>query len=155
MGLRRFIFNAAFLFLLTAVSLAQTDSRAKTAPTVPKQIAQAVKSSPAYAEILLRKTERDAQLEELLLTYTDEFPKVKELKFEVAWLQKNIDDISAVNVSDAAKLTLALGKLLVRQTELRVDLFNLHKQYNDDNIDVKRLRRKIEVYDKAIKEILL
>ncbi len=154
MSLRKFIFGAVLLFLFPAVGFAQTDSKTKTVHITAKQVAQAVKFSPAYAELLLRKTEREAQLEEFLLDYTDEFPKVKEIKFELELLQKQMDKVSAISTSDAPKLSLALGKLLVRKTELEVDLWNLLKQYNADHPEVKRAKRKIEVYEKAVKEIL-
>ncbi len=154
MSLRKSIFITVFLFLFSAVGFAQTDSKTKTVQIAAKQIAQAIKFSPAYAELLLRKTEREAQLEEFLLDYTDEFPKVKELRFELDLLQKQMDKISSVNVPDTAKLSLALGKLLVRKTELEVDVWNLLKQYNADHPEVKRAKRKAEVYEKAIREIL-
>ncbi len=154
MSLRKFIFITAFLFLFSAVVCAQTDSRAKTAQIASKQVAQAVKFSPAYAELLLRKTEREAQLEEFLIDYTEEFPKVKELKFELELLQKQTDKMSTISVADAPKLSLALGKLLVRKTELEVELWNLLRQYNADHPEVKRAKRKVDVYEKAIKEIL-
>jgi len=154
MSLRKLVFITAFPFLFSAVVYAQTDSRTKTVQIASKPIAQAVKFSPAYAELLLRKTEREAQLEEFILDYTDEFPKVKELKFEIELLQKQLDKVSAVGASDAPKLSLALGKLLVRKTELDVDLWNLLRQYNAEHPEVKRAKRKVEVYEKAIKEIL-
>lgn len=119
-----------------------------------KTASQSIKSTPAFAELLLRKTEREAQLEEFLLDYTEEFPKVKELRFELELLQKQFDKVSAVSASDAPKLSLALGKLMVRKTELEVDYWNLLKQYNTDHPEVKRAKRKIEVYEKAVKEIL-
>jgi uncharacterized protein involved in exopolysaccharide biosynthesis len=154
MSLRKFIFIAAFPFLFSAVIFAQSDSRVKNMQVASKPIAQVVKFSPAYAELLLRKTEREAELEEFLLDYTDEFPKVKELRFELELLQKQFDKVSAVGASDASKLSLALGKMLVRKTELEVDYWNLLKQYNADHPEVKRAKRKIEVYEKAVKEIL-
>ena len=144
---------ALFLFLIFSTFLF---AQSQTKPTIitPKTVANPIKYSPAYAEVLLRKTEREAQLEEFLLDYTDEFPKVKEIRFELDLLQKQMDKISSVNVSDTAKLSLALGKLLVRKTELEVDVWNLLKQYNADHPEVKRAKRKIEVYEKAVKEIL-
>ncbi len=154
MRLRKFIFIAVCLFLFAAVGFAQTDSRTKTAQAVSKQVAQAVKSSPAYAELLLRQTEREAELEELLLDYTEEFPKIKEVKFELELLQKQMDKISLVSASDAPKLSLALGRLLVRKTELEVEVWNLLRQYSAEHPEVKRAQRKVEVYEKAIKEIL-
>lgn len=119
-----------------------------------KTTPQIIKSTPAFAELLLRKTEREAELEELLDDYTDEFPKVKEIKFELESLQKQTTRLSAVSASDAPKLSLALGKLLVRETELEVEHWNLLRQYNADHPEVKRAQRKIEIFDKAVKEIL-
>lgn len=145
-----------FLFFISSISYSAhaqtTTKKAQTQNAV--QVAQAIKFSPAYAELLLRQTEREAQLEEFLLDYTDEFPKVKELRFELDLLQKQMEKVSAVSASDAPKLSLALGKLLVRKTELEVDFWNLVKQYNADHPEVKRAKRKIEVYEKAVKEIL-
>ncbi len=114
----------------------------------------AVKFTAAYAEILLRRTERESELEEFLLDYTEEFPKVKEIKFELALLQKELDKILAVSVSESGKLTLALGKLIVRKIEIETDLWNLRRQYADDHPEVKRAKRKAEVYERAVKEIL-
>ena len=151
---RKFILIQAFSLLFASAVDAQTESRVKNVQVASKPIAQAVKFSPAYAELLLRKTEREAQLEEFLLDYTDEFPKVKELRFELELLQKQLEKVSAVDASDAPKLSLALGKLLVRKTELEVDFWNSLKQYNADHPEVKRAKRKIEVYEKAVKEIL-
>ena len=120
----------------------------------PSPLGAAVKSTAAYAEILFRRTERESELEEFLLDYTEEFPKVKEIKFELSLLQKELDKITAVSASDSDKLTLALGKLIVRKTEIETDLWNLRRQYADDHPEVRRARRKAEVYERAIKEIL-
>jgi len=150
----RFFLSAISVFILAGLCSAQSPANTTLKKTAPNQAISAVKYSPAYAEILLRRTEREAELEEFLLDYTEEFPKVKELKFEIEMLQKQMGKISAVNASDAPKLSLALGKLLVRKTELEVDLWNLLRQYNAEHPEVKRAKRKVEVYEKAIKEIL-
>ncbi len=129
---------------------------AQTAPKtiVLKSAVSVAKASPAYAELLLRKTERESELEEFALDYTDEFPKVQEIKFELGSINKELNRVLAVSAADSAKLTLALGKLLVRKTEVETDLWNLRKQYNADHPEVKRANRKVEIFEKAIKEIL-
>ncbi len=145
------------IFILLPALIARSQANVKIAAGQKPAInlgEQAVKSSPAFAELILRKTERESELEEFLIDYTEEFPKVKELKFELILLQNALDKISAVNVSESGKLTLALGKLLVRKIEIAVDLWNLKRQYNDDHPEVKRARRKVEVFEKAIREIL-
>lgn len=150
----RFIFAALLIFTLASIYSAQSIKKPGTLKPLPAASFQAVKSSSAYAELLLRKTERESELEEFLLDYTEEFPKVKEIKFELGSIQKEMDKILSVNAADAGKLTLALGKLLVRKTEIETDLWNVKQQYNDDHPEVKRAKRKIEVFEKAIKEIL-
>ncbi len=113
---------------------------------------QSFKSSPAFAELILRKTELLADLESLLVSYTEEFPKVKELRFEVAELDKETARLGVVR--ENAKLTAALGKLLVRRAELATDVWSLQKKYGDEHPDVKRAKRKAEIYDNAVREIL-
>lgn len=141
------------IFLLLSASLfVQAQSTPQV--IVLKPVVNQVKSSPAFAELILRRTERESELEEFLIDYTEEFPKVKELKFELILLQNALDKISAVNASESGKLTSALGKLMVRKVEIGVDLWNLKRQYNDDHPEVKRARRKVEVFEKAIREIL-
>lgn len=127
-------------------------AQAQIKPVKTTANAQAVKSSPAYAEVLLQKTELTAELENLLISYTEEYPKVKEIRFEIAALEKDLEKILAV--SDASKLTQALGKLLTRRAELAADVFNLQIQYSDEHPNVKRAKRKVEIFDQAIKEIL-
>ena len=147
MQLFRIIFILSVNFVVSADVSAQTTRTITQKPTV-----NAAKSSPAYAEILLRKTELSAELENLLLDYTEEFPKVKELRVELGLLQKDLDKVLAT--SDTSKLSLALGKLIVRKVQLQVDVWNLQRQYSDEHPEVKRAKKKVEIYEQAIKEIL-
>lgn len=112
------------------------------------------KSSPAYAEVLLRRTELESDLESLLVEYTDDYPKVRQTKYELDLISKESDRLLAVKVTETAKLTQALGKLIVRKVELQGELWALQQQYGDAHPDVKRARRKVEIFEKAIKEIL-
>jgi hypothetical protein len=119
-----------------------------------KTAVNAMEGSPAYAELLLRKTELQSQLESLVLEYTEEFPKVKELRFVLGLLDRDIARIAKVKPADSGKLTLALGKLMIRRIELETDMWNLQRSYKDEHPDVKRARRKVEIYETAISEIL-
>lgn len=150
----RFLLIAIFIFILAAVGNAQTAANTVSKKTASNQAVSAIKSSPAYAEILLLKTELESQLEDFSADYTDDFPKLKEIRFELGLLQKEADKILGVGSADAGKLTVALGKLIVRKVELETNLWNLKNQYKDDYPEVKRAKRKVEVFEKAIKEIL-
>jgi chromosome segregation ATPase len=117
-------------------------------------VANPVKSSQAFAEVLLRRTELQAEMESLLVEYTEEYPKIKEARFELAAIQKEIDRLLAVKPADISKLTQALGKLMVRKLELETDLWVLRAKYDDAHPDVKRAKKKLEIYEASIKEIL-
>lgn len=115
---------------------------------------QAIKNTPAYAEILVKKVALEADIEDLLVTYKDEFPKVKELRFKLDLTNKALEKILTVKSSEVGKLSEALGKLIAQKIEYDAELAELRKEYDDEYADVKRAKRKVEVYEKAISEIL-
>lgn len=151
--MRKAEFTVVFILILFSALFAQAQMKTKI-ETAKTATAQAVKSSPAYAELLLRKTERAAELEDLLIEYTEDFPKVKELRSELDLINREMNRITAVNAADAGKLTLALGKLMSRKIDLEMEYSNLQSQYKDEHPDVKQAKRKVEVFEAAIKEIL-
>lgn len=155
MQLQKIIFAAAILLLCSLVCFPQAANKKAAPPIAAAATAnQAAKSSPAYAEILVLKTELEAQLEDFAGDYTEDFPKIKEIRFQLDLIKKDADKILAVSPNDAGKLTSALGRLIVRRIELETELWNLQKQYKDDYPQVKKAGRKVEVFERAIREIL-
>ena len=146
-------FLLSVIILFSSVIFGQSNVKTKPTTTIPTASNQ-IKSSPAYAEIVLRRTELLSEFESLLVEYTEDYPKVKEMRYETGLLQKEIDKILSINAADSPKLTAALGKLIVRKCELETDLWSLQKQFNDAHPDVKRAKRKVEIFDAAIKDIL-
>ncbi len=142
-----FILSAIFAFAI--VGNAQNNAKSNSL-----QFSQEVKSSPAFAELILRRTELESELEELLVSYTEEYPKVKDLRYELSVLQREFEKITKVKSSEAGKLTLALGKLMVRKAEIETDYWSLKNRYSEDHPQTKRAKRKLEIFDKAINEIL-
>jgi hypothetical protein len=137
---------------ITCWAQAETSNKNKKEVSVASQ--QGFRSSPAYAEILLRRTELSSNLESLVVEYTEEYPKVQEIRHVLTLVDRESERLSKVKETDLSKLTLALGKLIVRKIELETDLWNLQKNYKDEHPDVKRAKRKVEIYEKAIGEIL-
>lgn len=113
---------------------------------------RAVKSSAAYAEVLLRKVELESDVESLLESYTEDYPKIKEARYELSLIQKDFDRL--LKETDASRLSLPLGKLIVRKNQLETDLWMLKNQYGQDHPQVKRAARKAEFFRKAVSEIL-
>jgi len=136
------------LFILAGsagIGLSQKSAKTETGP---------IRSSGAYAEVLLRRTELQADIEAFLGDYTEENTKVIDARFELNVLTKDLDRIYTVRPSETAKLTSALGKLIVRRAALETDLARLMRSYNKDHPEVKRAKRRVEIFAAAIKEIL-
>jgi len=141
-----FLIFVAFAAAVSAQTPAKvTPDSAETGP---------IRSSPAYAEVLLRKTELQADLEAMLPDYTEENPKVVDARFEIGILTRDIDKMYAVRPTEIGKLTLALGKLLIKRASLETDLQRLQRSYAKDNPEVKRAKRRVEIFDSSIKQIL-
>ncbi|MGB7210493.1 MAG: hypothetical protein WBD27_17700 [Pyrinomonadaceae bacterium] len=147
------LFIAAIL-VFSGFANGQMPKAAAASKTSVADSALKPQSSPAYAEVLLKRTELQSDLESLILEYTEDYPKVKELRYTLGLIQKETQRIIAVKPAETAKLTLALGKLMVKKVELETELWGLQANYKDDHPDVKRAKRKVEIYETAIKEIL-
>lgn len=149
MLIQRLMFGAAVLLLAATLAYSQDAAR-----NIAQTEAGPIRSSPAYSEILLRKTEIQADLEAFTADYTEANPKIADLRFELGALNKELEKVFAVRPTETSKLTLALGKLIVRKAGLETDLNRLSRSYNKDHPEVKRMKRKVEIFDAAIREIL-
>jgi len=134
--------------IVVFITLAISSAAAQTGEPGP------IRSSPAYAEALLRKTELQAELEASLATYTEANPRILDLRFELASIERFIEKLFAVKPTETAKLTLALGKLIVKRAAVETEYNRLGRSYNADHPEVKRAKRRLEIFDAAISEIL-
>ena len=150
----RFVFVLCAVFSFSLAGSGQTKTPANGKAAAPATNGSALKSSPAFAEIILRRTDLRAEVESLLISYTEDFPKVKDLRFELEALNRELNRLLTVKPEESSKLTLALGKLIVRKAELEADHASLQSKYGDEHPDVKRAKRKIDIFEGAIKAIL-
>jgi hypothetical protein len=104
--------------------------------------------------VLLKRTELESDVEALLLDYTEDYPKIQEERYGLGLIDAEMKRLLAVKPADASRLTLALGRLVVRKIELETDLWLLQKKYKADHPEVKRAKRRAEIFEKAINEIL-
>ena len=138
--------RAGLLALVALIFMAPAASQAKGQADA--------RSSAAFAEVLLRKTELLADAESLSESYTDTNPKMLDLRYEVAALDRYLKRIVGIQGPDVSKLTLALGKLMVRRASLDTEVSRLGRTLNVDHPDYKRAKKRLDVFDAAIKEIL-
>ena len=142
-------FALGFLFTLCSVSagLAQATSASKL-PAVE------VTSTAAYAEVLFHQVQMNSELESLLVEYTENHPKVQELKYGVFLAMRESARLKQLKPCGEGRLTAALGKLMVGKIDAELGLWVLQQKYGDGHPDVKRAKRKVEIFEAAIKEIL-
>jgi len=140
------------LALLCPFSVQPQSATKQPKPVVAES--NGIRATPAYAEVLLRETELKAEIESILLDYTEDYPKVKEMRFELELLSSEMDRLLAVKPNDIGKLTQALGKLILGKVSNQTTLRQLRLQYADEHPSVKRQRKKVEIYEAAIKQIL-
>ncbi len=117
-------------------------------------VSNTLRSSAAFAEVILRRTELESTLEEMLVSYTEEFPKIKETRYELEALRKDIAKLNSVKREETSKLTSALGKLIVRKATVEADYWALSNRFDKEHPEVQRAKKKFEIFEKAVREIL-
>ena len=142
---------ALSLLTLSIAAFGQTTSERKTDTTT---LPASTTSSAAYAELILKKTELQSELEGLILEYTEEYPRVKEIRYSLTLFDLEIGRLAKVKAADASRLTEALGKLMTRKIDLEAELWRLQGNYKDEHPEVKRAKKRIDIFENAIAQIL-
>ncbi|MER3429854.1 MAG: hypothetical protein C4324_02215 [Blastocatellia bacterium] len=151
---RKFFKLKLLASIVVFASVAVAGQKTKTVLPTPPEPAAAIRGTAAYAEILLRKAETDAELDALSADYTDDFPRIKELKFSAGLLTEDLARLNSVKPEEVGRLTVALGKLMIKRLDAAIELWKLRQSFADNYPDVRRALRKWEIFDKAVKEIL-
>lgn len=149
----KYIFSLFFLLIFSLSVFAQVDEK-KPKLDYSTPTSRAIKSSPAYAVLVLHRTTLRAELEEMLTAYTEDFPKVVDARFEIDLVNYELSRLLDTKVTDSCKLSDSLGQLILKKTEVEMQLWNLKKKYKEEHPDVQRANKKLEIYEKAILEIL-
>jgi hypothetical protein len=83
-----------FLFAIILISAAGMSALGQTRSSSPAKAPAGdlvqMRSSPAFAELQLKKTELVSDLESLILDNTEEFTKVKEIRFVLTRIDPDI-----------------------------------------------------------------
>ena len=135
-----------------------TDKPAPTATattvTVPPTAVSKVADTGAYAEVYAARVEAEADLKVLAMDLTEETVQVREKKLERDLLAREIRWLEALPSVSHDKMTIALGRLLVRKTQAEVSLKMLSENYAEDFPTVKKARTRIGVYNDEVQKLL-
>jgi hypothetical protein len=122
--------------------------------TAPATTVSKVADTGAYAEVYAARVEAEADLKVLSTDLTEETIQVREKKLERDLLAREIRWLEALPLVSHDKMTIALGRLLVRKTQAEVSLKMLSEKYAESFPTVKKARTKIEVYNNEIQKLL-
>jgi hypothetical protein len=150
----KFFCAAVAIMLCSFVAFSQTGKPGTGKPASQAPSANWVKSSPAYIELTLHQADIDAELLDLAVDYTDEYPKVKRLKLEAQFVQADLGNMLKLNAAALPKLTESFAKLVLKKVAMQVDLAELKVDHKDDYPDVQRAQKRVQIYEKAIRDLL-
>lgn len=131
-----------------------TTISATTVTVAPVATISKVADTGAYAEVFAARVEAEADLKVLTMDLTEETVQVREKKLERDLLDRDVRWLEALPSTSHIKMTVALGRLLVRKTQAEVDLKMLSANYAESFPTVKKARTRIEVYSSEIQKLL-
>ncbi len=131
-----------------------TTATATTVTVSPAAAVSKVADTGAYAEVYAARVEAEADLKVLAMDLTEETVQVREKKLERDLLAREIRWLEALPLVSHDKMTIALGRLLVRKTQAEVSLKMLSENYAEDFPTVKKARTRIGVYNDEVQKLL-
>ena len=158
----RILFILAFIFAFQANEIyaqgqkptPQTQTNV-TAPIKTLGRKPDVKTTPAYAELIAKRTEVAAELEVLLPDYTEESPEIREKRLSLQILDAALKRLESVSLEQYLALTPAVGKILARKLEAEAELKILSEIYTDEHPAVKKSKIRFRVFDAELKKLLV
>lgn len=149
----KFSFRILLLMLIMLVGVS-TASAQKERPKTDKTDSSVVHASAAFSEILAQKALVEADLKILLTDYKEDYIGVREKQAEFALLNTALRNLEKTPAAEISKLTLALGKLVVKKIEVEAELKTLLEDYTEDFPAVKKARTRLGVYEEEIRKLL-
>lgn len=144
----------AYLFAMLLLTVGFVECRAQAKAQPVKSAAAGYKASAAFAELRVKQAELEADAESLLEEYTEEYPKVKEIRSVLGFLRIETERLANAAPGSPERLSAALGKLMIKKAEMQAELVRLLETLQPAHPDVKRAKRKLDIFEAAIKDIL-
>lgn len=144
--MKRLITLIALAILLSP--LAVVHAQAATA------VCDDAKTTSAYSVLVLRKAALEAELEELLREYDENWPATKRKQFEYDTLVREMKRVSEMPESSISRLTSAYGTLVLREVSLESKLQSLLLENTEEWPEVKRIKVELAALRREINDIM-
>lgn len=113
---------------------------------------KAIKDSPAYGIVLLKKAEIDIKISKLSTQFKEAHPDLKQARIEQAIIHQDLQKLLAQTNSD--KLTAELGRSMVQKFEIEANLRQLNGMFTEKHPTIIQLNKELLILNNSLKQIL-
>jgi hypothetical protein len=110
----------------------------------------AVKATPAFEVLILKRAEVGAELTQQRQVATMEHPDVVRLAYHLDRLNIEIERLLLTEAPEISKLSSVYGHLLLRRIDLEVDANTLRHQVTSTHPDLRKKRIEIDALQREI-----
>ena len=116
--------------------------------------ARAIKTSPAYAALVLAKVKAEAEAFEMRQKYPPTWPGYQAKQFAVAALDREMRRMRAWPASRVPALSEAYAKLLLHKVELEGQVITLRQTYGPEWLGRRAKEYELAVMRRELKELM-
>ena len=142
------------LFAALTLTVAASFVAAGSAPQSTGDFPNDPKASPAYAVLVLRRAAVAADLAGLSSRFTDDAWEVRDKRFELSALSREMERMQKVGRGNVPKLTDAYGNLILSKVALEVELNGLLSSYTPEFPHVKKKRVELAALEREIESLV-
>ena len=114
----------------------------------------AVRSTPAYGMLVMRKVAVEADLADLTNKLTATHPSVINKRFELRAINREMKKLVAVENASETRLSGTVGNLILQRVALEVQINYLASHVTFKHPDLKKLRVELTALNREIQNIL-
>ena len=115
---------------------------------------RAIKTSPAYATLVLAKVKAEAEAFKMRETFSVTWPGYKEKQYAITALDREMRRMRALPVSRVPALTEAYAKLLLYKVELEGQVITLRQTYGPEWGERRTKEYELTVMRRELRELL-
>jgi uncharacterized protein involved in exopolysaccharide biosynthesis len=143
--MRRILLGVALLSFTSFVSYAQQ---------TPCERVADVKMTSAYSMLALRKTAVEAELTEILSSYTSDFPVARSRQMELNTLEQEMKRMAKTAGANLPKLNSSYGTLILQRVKLETEMQDLLLGYTSNHPAVKLKKVELNLLEHEIAKMM-
>lgn len=117
-----------------------------------ENLEKAIKDSPAYGIVLLKKAEIDINISKLSVQYKEKHPDFIQARIEQTIINQDLQRLLAQ--TNPAKLTAEIGRSIVQKFETEAKLRQMKATLSEKHPTIIQLNKELEILTNTLNQIL-